>query len=292
LNPAQHQLHFQASQVSGAPENGIGAARGSNLGSAGNGKIVCPFHDDHDPSLQLYADGHYHCYVCGAHGDIEELPDATPAPASNTAQSNVDTFKRGIQLWQAAVSIRGTLAEQYLIETRKLDLAILSGIDTVLRFHPRCPFDGNSHPCVIALFRDVETDEVAGIHRIALTAKAEKIGRMMLGSWPQPRAIKLRSGSDKLIVGEGIETALAGGTQRNSTGAVWAMGSANAIAQLPVIASVAELTILIDHDDNDVGPRSARACSTRWSDAGRTVILLTPRQIGADFNDLIKPRAP
>jgi DNA polymerase len=298
-NGPHHQVHNEdtarlamAGQVSSAPENGIGTARGSNLGSAGNGKIICPFHDDHDPSLQLYADGHYHCYVCGAHGDIEELPDATPAPASNTAQSNVDTFKRGTQLWQTAVSIRGTLAEQYLTVTRKLDLAILPDIDAVLRFHPRCPFDGNSHPCVIALFRDVETDEVAGIHRIALTAKAEKIGRMMLGSWPRPRAIKLRSGGDKLIVGEGIETTIAGGTQRNSTGAVWAVGSANAIAQLPVIASIAELTILIDHDDNDVGPRSARACSTHWSDAGRTVILLTPRQIGADFNDLIKPRAP
>jgi DNA polymerase I-like protein with 3'-5' exonuclease and polymerase domains len=253
-----------------------------------SGKISCPFHNDPNPSLQIYPDGHYHCYGCGAHGDIEELPEATPVPAPNAAQNNADTLKRGIQLWQAAVSIRGTLAEQYLIETRKLDLAILPDIDAVLRFHPRCPFDGNKYPCLIALFRDVETDEVAGIHRIALTANAEKIGRMMLGSWPRPRAVKLRSGGDRIMIGEGIETTIAGGAHRNTIGAMWAMGSANAIAQLPVISGVTELIILIDRDSNGVGPRSAHTCSTRWSDAGHTVILLTPRQIGADFNDLLK----
>ena len=32
------------------------------------GKTRCPFHDDTTPSLQIYSD-HFHCYVCGAHGD-------------------------------------------------------------------------------------------------------------------------------------------------------------------------------------------------------------------------------
>jgi hypothetical protein len=268
-----------------------------NLESAGkiSGKISCVFHKGDDtPSLYLYADGHYHCYGCGAHGDIEELPEATPAlvPAPNAPQRNTDTLKLGIELWQASVPIRGTLAERYLVETRKLNLAVLPDIDAALRFHPRCPFDGNRHPCLIALFHDVETDEVAGIHRIALTANAEKIGRMMLGSWPRPRAIKLRAASERLIIGEGIETTIAGGAYRNTIGAMWAMGSANAIAQLPVIPGIVELTILIDRDNNDVGPRSARACGTRWSDAGHTVVLLTPRQISADFNDLLKGETP
>ena len=33
-----------------------------------NGKICCPFHDDTTPSLHIYPD-HYHCFVCGAHGE-------------------------------------------------------------------------------------------------------------------------------------------------------------------------------------------------------------------------------
>lgn len=29
----------------------------------------CPFHQDHDPSFHVYAEG-YHCYGCGEHGDV------------------------------------------------------------------------------------------------------------------------------------------------------------------------------------------------------------------------------
>ena len=41
-------------------------------------KALCPFHDDHDPSLQFYPDKssarqRYHCFSCGAHGDIFDL---------------------------------------------------------------------------------------------------------------------------------------------------------------------------------------------------------------------------
>lgn len=42
-------------------------------------RAICPFHDDKDPSLSLYSGAgrsnrsHYHCYVCGAHGDAIKL---------------------------------------------------------------------------------------------------------------------------------------------------------------------------------------------------------------------------
>ena len=34
----------------------------------GRGMARCPFHDDRRPSLYV-ADGHFHCFACGAHGD-------------------------------------------------------------------------------------------------------------------------------------------------------------------------------------------------------------------------------
>ena len=34
-----------------------------------HGKALCPFHDDHHPSL-FVADDHFHCFGCGEHGDI------------------------------------------------------------------------------------------------------------------------------------------------------------------------------------------------------------------------------
>ena len=34
-----------------------------------HGKALCPFHNDHHPSL-FVDDDHYHCYACGEHGDV------------------------------------------------------------------------------------------------------------------------------------------------------------------------------------------------------------------------------
>jgi DNA polymerase I-like protein with 3'-5' exonuclease and polymerase domains len=259
------------------------------------GKICCPFHNDPKPSLHLYPDGHYHCYGCGAHGDIEELPETTsePVPAPNASQRDTDTLKLGIELWRASVPIHDTLAERYLVETRKLDLATLPDINAVLRFHPHCPFDGNRHPCLIALFRDVETDEVAGIHRIALTANAEKIGRMMLGSWPQPRAIKLRTSNNQLVAGEGIETVIASAMRRADTSStLWAMGSAGAIGKLPLVPGFAGLTVLVDREASNTGLDNARICTEQWRCAGRKACLAVPHQANTDFNDLIKGKTP
>ena len=36
------------------------------------GMALCPFHNDRHPSL-LVADDHYHCFACGAHGDVIDL---------------------------------------------------------------------------------------------------------------------------------------------------------------------------------------------------------------------------
>ncbi len=35
-------------------------------------RALCPFHNDHDPSL-LVTEDHYHCFACGAHGDVVDL---------------------------------------------------------------------------------------------------------------------------------------------------------------------------------------------------------------------------
>lgn len=41
---------------------------------AGNNHVCCcPFHQERSPSCHVYDDGHYHCYGCGAHGDVVTL---------------------------------------------------------------------------------------------------------------------------------------------------------------------------------------------------------------------------
>jgi hypothetical protein len=36
------------------------------------GKALCPFHNDRNPSMNVY-DDHYHCFACGEHGDVINL---------------------------------------------------------------------------------------------------------------------------------------------------------------------------------------------------------------------------
>jgi hypothetical protein len=175
--------------------------------------IHCPFHADSTPSLHIYAD-HFHCYGCGAHGDavdwlmmvdgmnrdeamaVLERTNGTLVVAPPRIDDGEASHARALQLWRQAKPIAGTLAAQYLTERRRIDLTALpANIDEVLRFHPRCPFGaGARHPCLLALMRDVVSDEPTGIHRIALTPAADKIERRMLGRggavklWPRARS--------------------------------------------------------------------------------------------------------
>jgi DNA polymerase len=267
------------------------------------GKICCPFHDDRTPSLHIYAD-HFHCFVCGAHGDqvdwlvqvegmdrdkavrVLETWDGPVTPIVAKDPKLARAF--AMRLWDDARPIAGTLAARYLGKTRGIDLAALpTDIDAVLRFHPRCPFrPGTRHPCLLALLRDVTTDGITGIHRIALTTNAQKIERRMLG---RTGAVRLWPAGPRLIVGEGIETVLAGATRFSHAGAplrpAWSLISSDALKRLPPIAGVERLIILVDNDA--AGIMAASTCAARWTGAGRTVIELTPELKGADFNDLV-----
>ena len=39
----------------------------------GRGQCLCPFHDDHHPSMALGRHNQYRCFVCDAHGDVIDL---------------------------------------------------------------------------------------------------------------------------------------------------------------------------------------------------------------------------
>jgi DNA polymerase I-like protein with 3'-5' exonuclease and polymerase domains len=276
-----------------------------------NGKIFCPFHDDSRPSCHIYAD-HFYCFACRAYGDhitwlteieglsrdeaIETLLNWSgpiARPQSNTANNNIEW---ALRLWEAGQSITGTLATQYL-KGRKITRGPPHP-ENVLRFHPHCPFGGETFPCLIALFRDVETDEPAGIHRIALTlellAGTAKAQRRMLGKWPRPRAFKLWPAGTTLTIGEGIETCLGGATRCHRGAALrpWALGSSTGIERFPLIRGVEHLNILVDRDANNIGINAARTCAARWTTAGRRVALLIPNTEGADFNDLVQAAVP
>jgi hypothetical protein len=207
-------------------------------------------------------------------------------PQRDTAK----TLKAATSIWEAARPITGTLAARYLRDIRKIDIEALPQDDAALRFHANCPFEASLEPCLVALFRDVVTDEPAGIHRIALKPQVfagAKVERLTLGAWPRPRAIKLFPSNGQLVVAEGIETVLSA-QPLGIDGPVWAAGNKTNLTKLPVVAGVGQLTLLVDNDVHGIG--AARATRARWMAAGRAVRWLEPDTEGADFNDVLKQR--
>jgi hypothetical protein len=189
-------------------------------------------------------------------------------------------------IWEEARSPLGTLVERYLA-SRDLELpAEVAG--NVIRFHPKCPFGTERLPCMVSLFRSTMTDEPIAIHRTAISSSGEKLDRKMLGP-VRGAAIKLDADADVtmgLVIGEGIETCLA--ARQLGFRPVWALGSVGAISSFPLLSGIDGLTILAE--TGEPSARAIQACGTRWSEAGREVIIVSPRT-GSDINDALQGKA-
>jgi hypothetical protein len=161
----------------------------------------------------------------------------------------------------------------------------------VVRFHQRCPWRGDDglieyRPAMICAFRRIIDDRLVAVHRVALAPDGTKIGRKMLGP-VGGAAIKVDDDTNVeqgLFVGEGYETALAG--RLLGFRPVWALGSAVAIATMPVLAGIDALTLLAETDDSGANARGARMCARAWRAAGREAYLVVPG-IAGDINDVL-----
>jgi len=272
---------------------------------AGRGwKAPCPAHADANPSLSINV-GHdgmvlFKCHAgCSQDQVIDALRDRGLWSAGSDnrprlhvvrVQSNRDDDTSRIEyarsIWNSATDPRETAAEAYL-GARKLNLpAELSG--SVLRFHPACPWEGGTAPCMIAPFRAVTDNAVTGIHRIRLDQPERwpKTQRMMLGIIAGS-AVKLDPVWDgSLVIGEGLETSLA--ARQLGFGPVWALGSCGAIRDFAPVAGVDALIILGENDDSGANRRAAAECGRKWTP--RDVGLFDPPAEFKDVNDMLMQR--
>lgn len=193
-------------------------------------------------------------------------------------------------LWRETEALPGTLAERYLAGR---GLHVVDDLHHCARFHPRCPWregDGKLAflPALITAYRTIVGDELAAVQRTALAPDGAKIGRRMLGP-TAGAAIKIDSEEDVtygLHIAEGFESALAGRTLGFRP--CWALGSAGAVGNFPVLAGIDALTILAETDDTGANARAIAQCGDRWIAAGREVLTATPL-IGGDMNDVVRP---
>jgi putative DNA primase/helicase len=192
-------------------------------------------------------------------------------------------------IWDEAGDPRGTVAETYLRNWRKLGLPDdLAG--TVLRFHRACPWRNeitgrtDRVPALIAPFTSIDDDFITGVHRIALRGDGSKIGRRMLGVIHRA-AMKLDPAGETLAIGEGVETCMA--ARVLGFAPAWAVGSVGAISFFPVIEGVKRLVILGER--GDASARAIEFCGRRWRKAGRRVRIVMPN-VGDDLNDVLIAR--
>jgi hypothetical protein len=212
--------------------------------------------------------------------------------ARKEERSDAERLAVADAIWRAAVPIADTDGAAYLISR---GISLNEAPDHAgLRFHPECPY--GSHrvlPCVIARYSDIVTGAERGIHRRAIVAgttpKAKSLGPVggaVVRLWPDEDVTRA------VVIGEGIETVLAAATRIEHRGALlrpaWACGSAGTLEAFPVLAGIEALTILADHDASGRGQEAAECCAERWAEAGKEVTVLTPRDLGTDFNDLVR----
>jgi hypothetical protein len=207
-------------------------------------------------------------------------------PSCLAAPDDDDATRRAalaLRLWNEARGPRGTVVAGHLA-SRGIALPDDMAGD-VIRFHPALKFNGESVAGMLALFRDIASNEPCGIHRTFLDGAGRKLDRKMLGR-ARGAAIKLDADENVTLglhIGEGIETCLAAWLAGFRP--VWALGSATAIAAFPAVSGVQAITVLGEVGDGGANHRAAQACAARWIEAGREALMVTPL-VGGDLNDV------
>ena len=203
--------------------------------------------------------------------------------------ARANTFRREQQaraLWESASSIAGTVGESYL-RGRSITLPLPRTLRYVRDcWHP----NAKRFPSVVGY---IEGADGYAVHRTYI--KADGSGKAdvtptkaMLGP-AMGGAVRLSDGPGRLVVAEGIETALSlmsrivGGPH-----SVWAALSAGGMKRLTLPDCLGQL--LVAPDGDDVGIAAANFLAERADTLGWKVSLLTPPH-GYDWNDVLTGKA-
>ena len=279
------------------------AARALDGEVVGRQQIICPGpgHSRHDRSLSVRFTGEGFVVHSFAGDDPLACKDfvrerlglapfgqhTRPTARRATPPKPDDTIDRigwARSIWRATKPAKGTLAERYLVETRRLVLPDTEAI----RFHPRLKFTatGESLPAMVCAMVDIHTNEFTGVHRTFLTEDARKAGVLTLGR-KIGSAIKIDADDTierGLAIAEGVESAIAA---RFIYRPAWSLIDAGGIHGFPVLAGVEHLEIFADNDASKTGEVAAYACQERWEKEGAEVSIQMPPNVGEDIADII-----
>ena len=283
---------------------------------------LCPFHSEKTPSFTVDEEkGFFHCFGCGAHGDVIEFvmrfanrsfreavedlhgghestdPDITRRAAERQRRAEAERHARDDHearsrleyarcLWRKAVPAPGTPAETYL-RARGITIPIPPSLRYLAAAKHKPT--GLTFPVIIAGVQGVDGTMI-GVHRTFLcrdgTAKASvRDPRMSLGA-VAGGAVRLARANGRLAVSEGIETGL---SILQATGIpTWAALSATNMANVILPPDVQD--VILGPDGDKAGEVNSQKAARRFVQEGRTVRIV-PAPEGRDFNDLLLSEA-
>jgi hypothetical protein len=195
--------------------------------------------------------------------------------------------KMALRIWQESVRAEGTIVEIYLRSR-----GICGEIPPTLRFHPSLFHTSKTyHPAMVGAIAVWPSKTVAGVHRTYLTAngmdKATLLpNKMMLGS-TKGGAVRLSPIGPKLILAEGIETALSCFISTNIP--TWSCLSASGMVDIAIPPLEITSEIIICADGDSPGKNAADKLAKRLDGAGY-IVRIAPSPQGQDFNDILRER--
>lgn len=144
-------------------------------------------------------------------------------------------------------------------------------------------------PAMLAMVRNAKGDPIT-IHRTYLLPNGMRVKKLMTPTETiTGGAIRLRPIAEgRLLVAEGIETALAGQeiTERRRCG-VWATVSANGMKNLEVPVEVEQLIICADNDKSFTGQAAAFELARRVKARGKCEVRVVHPNSAGDMADLL-----
>lgn len=272
----------------------------------GYGMAKCPAHDDRSPSLSI-RDGDrllVRCHAgCEQADVIAALQDrglwpsrgqepGTSRTCSSSRPSNAKTDRDEAsrilvvqRLWREATDPRVAPVLAYL-NHRGLPPLTAEQLP-IFRFHPRCPFDGERLPVLLARFSPIEDDpgfdvEPTAIFRIRLDRYNGDRRKLALGR-SSGQVIKLDA--DISLAGLGIAEGIEKGLALIASGwrPIWATCGTTTMRTFPVLSWMECLTVFCDRDEP--GRDAALAAVARWQEAGREGCILQPPPPFKDWDD-------
>lgn len=278
---------------------------------------LCPFHQERTPSFTVIdTQGFAHCFGCGWNGDIirfvmqadglsfvdacnaitsGDLPlvdqQALAKAREEDEASKRRAIERAAEIWRAAVPLKGTLGERYLMSR---GIEIRPGRFRFARI-PAWYDDatgecGRDRPAVVCLITDA-ADRGIGIQRIFLRddglGKAEdmRVAKLSFGR-PAGGAIRVGpAGGDHVIVVEGPEDGATVAQMRPDQPVFITCGT----SMMPLLEFPPEIRrVTIGADNGKAGMAAAAKAKATYMDRGLEVRVVYPDPQFADWNDQLR----